>query len=404
MGYVIGIIIAAALIGAVLWKIWKDRRPHETGVVKRRGAKPAVNRTYELVGGIRIELLPSDTDLGGNLVKISDSGVKELVTANLSQLLQLANATTNLVALNQGLYKVIIPPGAKLADSRNIPGAKRGLYHAEGGIKGHADWIEVNDAVYKTSNAVAAAMSIASIVVGQYYLAQINAEIGEISKGVSEIVSFLDNEYKSRVFALLRQIDKSLKFYTDILHKDEKRKIEIIKLENLENDCIQLLDQANLTIGGFVKENNLSFNEYIKLVDKSYNWYLMQRVLLEVLRNIADLKYVFYLGNVSMEECSYHYENFSKEVQIISAKLKEWHEHQIEAFEMDLDNCTWKSGEGCWSKDAGKIPEDAVGKIVAMIKGYDTSQKALPMDLFHKDSEIIFKEGEIYYLLPEEDQ
>ena len=91
--------------------------------------------------------------------------------------------------------------GARLADSKAMESAVRGIYHGADGIKGHADLVAVEaqkgTAVVANS---AAAMVVASMVVGQYYMNRINEELGEISDGISQITDFQDNEYRSRVF------------------------------------------------------------------------------------------------------------------------------------------------------------------------------------------------------------
>ena len=51
-----------------------------------------------------------------------------------------------------------------------------------------------------------------NMVVGQYYMTQINAELGQISDGISKISDFQDDEYRSRVFSLVSQLRQSLSF------------------------------------------------------------------------------------------------------------------------------------------------------------------------------------------------
>lgn len=50
------------------------------------------------------------------------------------------------------------------------------------------------------------------MVVGQYYMTQINAELGEISDGISKIYDFQDDEFRSRVFSLVAHVKKLLIF------------------------------------------------------------------------------------------------------------------------------------------------------------------------------------------------
>lgn len=81
------------------------------------------------------------------------------------------------------LYQAIIPKGAVLADSRAMEGAKRAIYHGAKGIKGQANLLAVDGnmggglAAMSVANA---AMGVASMVVGQYYMTQINNRLDSV--------------------------------------------------------------------------------------------------------------------------------------------------------------------------------------------------------------------------------
>ncbi|MBR3326112.1 MAG: hypothetical protein IKG22_02150, partial [Atopobiaceae bacterium] len=74
------------------------------------------------------------------------------------------------------LYRAIIPKGAELADSQAMEGAKRGIFHAERGIKGHANLVPVEQQQIDpnlgrelaAANVAGSVMNVASLVVGQY--------------------------------------------------------------------------------------------------------------------------------------------------------------------------------------------------------------------------------------------
>ena len=108
-------------------------------------------------------------------------------------------------------------------------------------------------------------MGVASMVVGQYYMTKINAELGEISDGISQIQDFQDNEYRSRVFSLVAHVKKIADFQTEILENDELRLSKIAQLDSLEEECTQLLGQANLTLAGFAKKTSGSSHSFLQL-------------------------------------------------------------------------------------------------------------------------------------------
>ena len=148
--------------------------------------------------------------------------------------------------MHEVLYRAIIPAGAKLTNSRATEGAVRGFYQGAGGIQGHADLVAVQaqKGTAVVANTAAAAMGVASMVVGQYYMTQINAEIDEISDGISKITDFQDNEFRSRVFSLVAHVKKITDFQVEILDNDELRLSKIAQLDSMEEQCTQLLGQG----------------------------------------------------------------------------------------------------------------------------------------------------------------
>ena len=95
-----------------------------------------------------------------------------------------------------------------------MEGAVRGIYHGADGIRGHANLVavEAQKGTAVVANTAVAAMGVASMIVGQYYMTQINAELGVISDGILQIQNFQDNEYRSRVFSLVAHVKRLLIF------------------------------------------------------------------------------------------------------------------------------------------------------------------------------------------------
>lgn len=174
---------------------------------------------------IEMEMLPAEVIKDENaLVEITDSKVLAHVNNLVPGLAQAENVANNAAqavqAANGGvLYRAIIPAGAKLTDSKAMEGAVRGFYRGADGIQGHANLVavEAQKGTAVVANTAAAAMGVASMVVGQYYMTQINAKLDAISDGISEIQNFQDNEYRSRVFSLVAHVKKIADFQTEIL-------------------------------------------------------------------------------------------------------------------------------------------------------------------------------------------
>ena len=260
---------------------------------------------------IEMEMLPAEVIKDENaLVEITDSKVLAHVNNLVPGLAQAENVANNAAqavqAANGGvLYRAIIPAGAKLTDSKAMEGAVRGFYRGADGIQGHANLVavEAQKGTAVVANTAAAAMGVASMVVGQYYMTQINAKLDAISDGISEIQNFQDNEYRSRVFSLVAHVKKIADFQTEILENNELRISKINQLDSLEEECTQLLGQANLTLAGFAKKTDLDYETYEKVVGNAQNWFMYQKSLLDVLYKISDLRYTLHLGAVSREQC-----------------------------------------------------------------------------------------------------
>lgn len=180
---------------------------------------------------IEMEMLPAEVIKDENaLVEITDSKVLAHVNNLVPGLAQAENVANNAAqavqAANGGvLYRAIIPAGAKLTDSKAMEGAVRGFYRGADGIQGHANLVavEAQKGTAVVANTAAVAMGVASMVVGQYYMTQINAKLDAISDGISEIQDFQDNEYRSRVFSLVAHVKKIADFQTEILENNELR-------------------------------------------------------------------------------------------------------------------------------------------------------------------------------------
>lgn len=279
-----------AIAGGIVLYVKNKRTKNELGntavvVSKTSSSKlQASEVANDLV--IQIGILPADAISDETkLVEITDSKVLAHINNLVPGLAQAGNAANNATqavkANGEVLYRAIIPAGAKLTDSKAMEGAVRGIYHGADGIRGHANLVavEAQKGTAVVANTAAAAMSVASMIVGQYYMTQINAELGAISDGISQIQNFQDNEYRSRIFSLVAHVKKIADFQTEILENDELRLSKIAQLDSLEEECTKLLGQANLTLAGFAKKSGLNYDGYEKALENAQNWFMYQQSL-----------------------------------------------------------------------------------------------------------------------------
>ena len=372
------------------------------------------NIQNELV--IQMEMLPADEIIEENkLVEITDSKVLAHVNNLVPGLAQVGNVAHNAAQAAQSngevLYRAIIPVGTKLTDSKAMENAVRGIYHGTDGIKGHANLVavEAQKGTAVVANTTAAAMGVASMVVGQYYMTQINAELGEISDGISKISDFQDNEYRSRVFSLVAHVKKIADFQVEILENNELRLSKIAQLDSLEEESTQLLGQANLTLAGYTKKKDLDYVAYEKDLKNIQNWYMYQKSLLEVLYKISELRYTLHLGKVSREQCVALLPTYTQQVIDTKEKLTNWHKDTTKRLNIDTEEARRKRDgfDGALHfipsifKDELKykvISQNTVNMIVSQSTVHKEIHYCDTSDLYSEDVQLISRNGKIYYL------
>ena len=407
IGIVIAVIIAAGII--IYTKFKKRDSTSSNDLVP--GASKAISGKYELAEihqenelVIQMEMIPAEAiDDETKLVEITDSKVLAHVNNLVPGLAQAGNAVNNAAQAVQAangevLYRAVIPAGAKLTNSKTMEGAVRGIYHGADGIKGHANLVaaEAQKGTAVVANTAAAAMGVASMVVGQYYMTQINAELGEISNGISQIQDFQDNEYRSRVFSLVAHVKNIADFQTEILENDELRLSKIAQLDSLEEECTQLLGQANLTLAGFAKKTGLDYEAY-------------EKALLDVLYKISDLRYILHLGAVSREQCVALLPTYTKQVSDTQERLTAWHDGTTQRLGIETDEIRRKRAgfdsvihfiPGLFNDDFNfrSIEKKTAKMITAQASGHESLHVVDTSELYAEDVQLISKGGKIYYL------
>lgn len=116
---------------------------------------------------IKIEMLPSLLEIEEeSLVEVTDSKVLARINQVIPGAAHSAIAASNIAHTGEKLYKVTVPPGAKLTKSKDMAGDVRGFYRGAKKIRGQANLVEVSQKGTVVANTVSAAMNVASMVVG----------------------------------------------------------------------------------------------------------------------------------------------------------------------------------------------------------------------------------------------
>ena len=366
---------------------------------------------------IRFDSLPSTVVVDEKqLVPITDKRLIARVSEIAPNFLQIAN--TSKVVADAGeavkgmgeLYRAIIPNGAKLMDSKVLQGAKRGGFIDVNNNLGQANLVkvDVDGALQKVaSNQVAtSAFNVASMVVGQYYMTQINGELDAISDNVSRISNFQNNEYLSKITATIKQIREISEYQAISLESEELRLEEKRKLNSLKEKCTELLDQANHSINNLMQKKVVDFKEYAEETAEIEMWRKYQTVLLEVLYQICSLIQVFSLGLEPEEKVFSTFNQCKIESEQICELLVKYHQDNQKGLKINLDKKTISNGKvieffaELLHKEEWKerqIPDGVAVTFAEQMKPFEM-QKALSMSKYDEDVVLISKDGELYYL------
>ena len=312
------------------------------------------------------------------------------------------------------LYRAVIPKGAVLTQSRSMGGAVRGFYRGAKNIRGQANLMAVDGNMGSGVAAMGvanAAMGVASMIVGQYYMTQINNRLDIISDDIKQITGFQDNEYKSKVFVLIEEIKNSSTFQMEIMESEELRQRELSHLKNLGHECAVLLEQANLTLQDYTKKNGFGYEDYEKAVFSANIWYQYQQILLEIMGKIGELTYALNLGVVSKDYCYAMYLPFAKQAEGTLNMLNEWHSNNVKRLEIDTKSTRRKRQgiEGFFMSIPAVFNDDlnyigiSQNTILMISQQSHASANVKPdsyADYFQEDVELIAKDGKLYYLPP----
>ena len=419
---VIGIIVAAIVAVGIMFFVKSKPKTDDTSSGstqllpqdKKAELIPSNDSLQELV--IQMEKLPVEKIPNQNkLVEIKDNKVLAHVNNLIPEIAQVRTSAHNAVKAveksGEVLYRAIIPTGAKLVDSRDMAGAFRGFCRDENNIVKHANLVAVQaeKGTEVISNVASSAMGVASMIVGQYYMEQINNQLGAISDGISKISDFQNNEYRSRVFSLVTHIKNIADFQIEILENDELKLSKISQLDGLEEECTQLLGQANLTLADYTQKNDLNYAAYEKGVIEAQNWYAYQKALTDVLYRISELKYTLHMGAVSREQCSAMLPTYSNQVAETQMRLAEWHEQTAKRLKIDMVEARRKRDgldgvvhfiPGLFNDNLNfrSIESGTAEMIQIQSEGKQVTHEHDKSDLYSEDVQLIIKDDKIYYL------
>lgn len=363
---------------------------------------------------ISIKELPTSADLKNmQLSLIKDNGVIARISETFPSISNtIAKNVTNSELNNRQIFEAIIPMGAELVKSKGMDSAFRGFIRGSK-ISGHANLQKVTSQnlskASTAANGVANVMNVGSLIVGQYYMNEINSKLENISKDVNKISDFQDREFKGRILALISGVRKISNFSTEILENDELRKIKLQTLDSFETECEKLLQNVNLAIDSLIKsKSKIDFSDYKKTVNVIWIQKQYQQTLLAILSEICQLNYCLYKGNTSMAYCISTYKKSHDQSLQLMTTLAQWHHLQLSSLKIDVQNeRVRKKGFNLLISEIpatfdenwrfNKIEQDLKAKIESQIE-LSIEVNISETDVYEKDVKIIIKDGDLYFV------
>lgn len=366
---------------------------------------------------ILMEKLPTTYSLDENsLIEITDSHVLARIDSLVPSLGTTGTSIGNVVkavkaAKGETLYRVVLQKGGELVDSRGMVGAKRAIVRGPNRIRENANLIAEPRGLDKgavVANAGAAFMGVASMVVGQYYMAQVDGQLSLISDSISRVVDFLDVQYKSEVASLMESVYNISKFQISSIENEELRNRELDNIQELRKDCQRLLNQAETTIETLTSKTYSSYDKYESKVKEIEKWNQYQMILVKLLYQLNILDFTLHLGIKSKEQCFGSFSLHTAKIETLHSRLVGWHKNQCDVLKIDLAESRRKHTGlfGLLEKPISWINDDlnyekVETQTVRMIKGQTAEVGEISYtsdNLFKEDVEIIARDGKYYYL------
>lgn len=310
------------------------------------------------------------------------------------------------------LYEVIIPANTKLFNSKSMQGAVRGGYLDINKQTKQANFMPVDTLNVSDVNTVANlttnAMNISSMIVGQYYMAQIDDKLGSIQDDISDIKNFLNDERISKIQQLVINVSVIIKHQDEISTNEAITDKELQKIYDYEEEAGNILAHVNKDISNIVtKESAKNFAEYKENTERLDKLLKEQEVLIKVMNQISSLKYILYHGSASTEYC---YERFNialNQSSVVKEQIQTYQNKETKAIEVDLEKARYRKSyflDNVIQPVLEVIDENMnyinLEEILLNKIKMQVNNKKLPtieLNIYEEDTKLLIQDGKIYY-------
>ncbi|TJY23408.1 DUF3450 domain-containing protein [Latilactobacillus curvatus] len=266
--------------------------------------------------------------------------------STISQTLPVTFSVTSALAskiaekAGSGAYQVTMQSGQSLMHSKNGENLYKGITQAAGhrGIAGSADLKPINSTASELAaktGAVAGVMAVASMVVGQYYMTEINGKLESISESIDDIKNFQKTELLAQISTVVRE-SRQLSVYNDeIMESASERQLARHRASDFEEKSGELLDQINSLIRLELVPSG-KFSEYERHTKGLVPLLSSQQVLVATLRELSRLTVVLSRSEVSPERAGATYKELVAGSEKVRDNVVEWHSKETDVWHVNL--------------------------------------------------------------------
>ncbi len=336
------------------------------------------------------------------LVEINDHRTLATIHTFLPELVRSAAEGKSLDA-----YSCVIPQGVPIVESEKEKGLKK-LFKLTRPLKGGGELAKFATPGLNVGNVTSAIFGLASLIVGQIHMNQLNKSLVVLNGKVKSIADFQDSEFKGKVAGIIISSHELTKFQYEFLGKPSVKTDSLAKISTLKQTAVELLIQSNEYLNSLssnVPEDNKA---YYEAVDEASKWLQYQSALLASLEGLAQLDYLYHAGEKTYEQCASSLKLSYEEVNRSRVAIGKWNKDACETLKIDLqENKAKRKGMDAflhwipsWFNKEKKytlLPEGKKEQIEAQTGLDYVAPHAIEED-FSKDLTLIAFEGKIYYL------
>ncbi len=366
MGIFVGVLLVLLVICIIFMIVFKNKK--EENKINRKENNSVISKNTDMFPDIKIiedvNIIPEEKNkiIDGNIKKaiaIFDNYAPRTVMMekNIENAKEILNNTRAFFSANsKGTEKML-----EVKDSLNeVYGIKmkksnlnnRMIFDKQTKFRREDELI----ASYGKDALVNAGFNAASMIVGQYYMAEINNKLDVIKNDIKDIYSLLDSEYQGKFMQIISKMKEIIENKVEILNNDYSRDKRYNEVLAMEIKCSNLLGQANEEIRKFINEEEPNFEKYEKDVGKIELWFTRQQILQKLLLEIGNLRYVLANGNETSKLSHTQYNNYILQTNEVNSKLENWNKLNCEKFGIN-------SKEHKRNAKFYKLRKNTIGKI-----------------------------------------